>query len=215
MTEMWLSYDRNVAVVCLTCGCHMTEMWLSYDRNVAVVCLTCGCRMTEMWLSYDRNKAIVDMDAAGRENMSSGLWSFSSTSSRPIDRKGLLHLSAFQASSLSKRFIDLLSNTVGNTIVCLFCYKEYNYNTTHVEHQKVDTTRHIQTQHKISVILSTFRNVLHNNNWFYLILSITNLVKPHGIPQCASISHVLDLIELLFNGWPEDGLLEAETCSHH
>jgi hypothetical protein len=22
------------------------------------------------------------------------------------------------------------------------------------------------------------------------------------------------LIELLINGWPEDGLLDAETCSH-
>jgi hypothetical protein len=26
--------------------------------------------------------------------------------------------------------------------------------------------------------------------------------------------NVLDLIEMLINGWPEDGLLEAETCSH-
>jgi hypothetical protein len=30
----------------------------------------------------------------------------------------------------------------------------------------------------------------------------------------SNISYVLDLIELLINGWPEDGLLQAETCSH-
>jgi hypothetical protein len=27
-------------------------------------------------------------------------------------------------------------------------------------------------------------------------------------------SHAAALIELLINGWPEDGPLEAETCSH-
>jgi hypothetical protein len=63
----------------------------------------------------------------------------------------------------------------------------------------------------ISVILPTYRLVLHNKNWFYSILSIANLVKPQGIPQYASISSVLHLIELLINGWPEDGLLEAKT----
>jgi hypothetical protein len=45
-------------------------------------------------------------------------------------------------------------------------------------------------------------------------LSITTLVKPHGIPYCAIIECVLDFIELLIHGWPEDGLLEVETCSH-
>jgi hypothetical protein len=49
---------------------------------------------------------------------------------------------------------------------------------------------------------------------FYSILFITMLVKPHGIPQFASISYVIDLTELLINGWPEDGFSEAETCSH-
>jgi hypothetical protein len=28
------------------------------------------------------------------------------------------------------------------------------------------------------------------------------------------VSYGLDLIDLLTNGWPEDGLLEAETFSH-
>jgi hypothetical protein len=38
----------------------------------------------------------------------------------------------------------------------------------------------------------------------------TALVKSHGIPQGASTSYVLDLIKLLNNGWPEDGVLDAE-----
>jgi hypothetical protein len=46
------------------------------------------------------------------------------------------------------------------------------------------------------------------------MLFITILVKPRAIPQCVSILYVTDLIELLMNGWPEDGLLEAETCSY-
>jgi hypothetical protein len=36
-------------------------------------------------------------------------------------------------------------------------------------------------------------------------------LKPHGISQCASISYVLDLIELLFNGWPDDGHLKSRN----
>jgi hypothetical protein len=55
----------------------------------------------------------------------------------------------------------------------------------------------------------------HQSN-FYCILFITILVKSHGIPQHANVSYtrIIDLIELLINGWPEDGLLEAETCSN-
>jgi hypothetical protein len=37
-------------------------------------------------------------------------------------------------------------------------------------------------------------------------LLISNLIK--------SEIYVLDLIELLINGWPEDGLFETETCGH-
>jgi hypothetical protein len=40
---------------------------------------------------------------------------------------------------------------------------------------------------------------------------ITNFVKPHGIPHCASISYVLDLIELFSNRWPDDGLLKGRN----
>jgi hypothetical protein len=47
-----------------------------------------------------------------------------------------------------------------------------------------------------------------------MFLSIKILVKPHGIPWCAGISYGLDLMDLLTTGWPEDDLLEAETCSH-
>jgi hypothetical protein len=39
--------------------------------------------------------------------------------------------------------------------------------------------------------------------------------ETHGVPWCASMSYVLDLIELLINGWSEDGLLEIEICSRH
>jgi hypothetical protein len=75
--------------------------------------------------------------------------------------------------------------------------------------------------------ISTKDSVKHNSN---IILKgpssgrplINNLIKSkthemlahYEIPQCTSISYVLDLIELLFNGWPEVGLLEGETCSH-
>jgi hypothetical protein len=40
---------------------------------------------------------------------------------------------------------------------------------------------------------------------------VTDFVKPHGIQSCASISYVLDLIELLFNGRPDDGLLKGRN----
>jgi hypothetical protein len=33
-----------------------------------------------------------------------------------------------------------------------------------------------------------FTRLVMDKSWFYLFLSITNLVEPHGIPQCASIS---------------------------
>jgi hypothetical protein len=57
-----------------------------------------------------------------------------------------------------------------------------SYNTTHVGHQKWTQLIIYKTQHTVSVIPSTFRNVLHSKNWFYLFLSVTNLVKLHGIP---------------------------------
>jgi hypothetical protein len=97
-----------------------------------------------------------------------------------------------------------------NTRFC--CVKHYeNYNTTHVEHQNWTRLVTNKTRHMVPVILSTFRNVLHNKTWFYLFLSVTNLAKLHGIPQCASISYVLDLIELLFNGWPEYDILKGRN----
>jgi hypothetical protein len=66
----------------------------------------------------------------------------------------------------------------------------------------------------LSLLKSYISYIYTSKNCFYLILFLTILVKPYGIPQCATITYVMDLIELLINGWPEDGLLEAETCSH-
>jgi hypothetical protein len=86
-------------------------------------------------------------------------------------------------------------------------------NTAHVEHLKWTHFDICKPNDIISVVLPTYRLVLLYKNKFYLILPITTLIKPHRIPQCAGTLYVLDLIELLINWWPEDGLLEAETCS--
>jgi hypothetical protein len=57
----------------------------------------------------------------------------------------------------------------------------------------------------VSVILDISTCFTYQNS-FYFILFIPILVKPQGIPQCASVSYVIDLTELLINGWPDDGL---------
>jgi hypothetical protein len=41
---------------------------------------------------------------------------------------------------------------------------------------------------------------LSRSKMVLFFLSITTVVKPHVIPQCASISYVLDLIELFSDG---------------
>jgi hypothetical protein len=53
-----------------------------------------------------------------------------------------------------------------------------------------------------------------------VLIGYINIIVVHPVvfykngESTASIPYVLHLFGLLINGWPEDGLLKVETCSH-